>query len=52
MKISYYAKTDVGAVRTENQDSYEINSQKTYLLYAMVWVESQQEHLQARQLLK
>jgi protein phosphatase len=28
MKISYYAKTDVGAVRTENQDSYGINSEK------------------------
>ncbi|MDR1103841.1 MAG: protein phosphatase 2C domain-containing protein [Endomicrobium sp.] len=32
MKISYYAKTDVGAVRTENQDSYGINSKKNLFI--------------------
>ncbi|MDR0398857.1 MAG: protein phosphatase 2C domain-containing protein [Endomicrobium sp.] len=32
MKISYYAKTDVGVVRTENQDSYGINSEKNLFI--------------------
>jgi serine/threonine protein phosphatase PrpC len=47
MKISYYAKTDVGAVRTENQDFYGIISEKNSLLYAMTWEEALLEDLQA-----
>jgi protein phosphatase len=32
MKISYYAKTDVGTVRTENQDFYGINPDKNFFI--------------------